>query len=153
MVKNNSTSEVSQAIKKTMFSYKQEVSLIEKIKPKALTIKIANTTEEREAVFHLAYQVYLEKGYIKENHHQWLVHPYDSNQETVILIVQDTQKNVVGTLSLVFDNSCKLPVDKLYKSELGLLRNSGKKIAEISRLVISPDFRNSKEILVFYLTI
>lgn len=148
MNKNPSTTNVSRAIQKTMLCYKNEVSLIEKKTKQEFSIKIANTLEEREAAFKLAYQVYLAKGYIKENPNQWLIQPYDINQETIILIVQDKLKNIVGTLTLVFSDTCKLPAEYLYKTELSDLKNKGEKIAEISRLVIDPAFRNSKEVLV-----
>ena len=148
MGKRKSTTGVSLAIRKTMFSYNSQTPLVEKIKPQEFTIKIANTLEERESVFHLAYQVYLEKGYVKENTNEWLVHPYDANPETIILIVQDEQKNIAGSISLVFDGTSKLPVEKIYKDEIKKLKDEKKKITEISRLVISPNYRNSKEILV-----
>ena len=68
--------------------------------------------------------------------------------ETVILIVQDKQKNTVGTVTLVFDGSSRLPAEKIYGNELKILRNQNEKVVEISRLVIDPDYRNSKEILI-----
>jgi len=148
MKKKTSSSGVSIAIRNTMFSYKNDKPLIEKSNKQKFEIKIANTLEEREAVFRLAYQVYLEKGYIKENTNKWLLHPFDTSQETVIFIVQDTNKNIAGTVTLVFDSYRKLPADKIYKDELNSLRQSNKKIIEISRLVISPDYRNSREVLV-----
>jgi hypothetical protein len=41
-----------------------------------------------------------------------------------------------------------LPAEKIYSNELNILRRKNEKIAEISRLVIDPEYRNSKEILV-----
>lgn len=126
----------------------QASNSIEEIKPSGFTIKIANTLEEREKVFRLAYQVYREKGYINENSNEWLHKPYDADPETVVFIVQDQLKNIVGSITLVFDDSRRLPADGIYKEELDGLRRRGKKITEISRLVISPDYRNSKKILI-----
>lgn len=148
MIKNQNTSGVSLAIRKTMFSLKNSTPLIEKENSEELTIKIANTLEEREATFRLAYQVYLDKGYLNQNGNEWLVQNYDAHRDTVVLIVKDKQKNIAGSLTIVFSASSKLPAEKIYREEIKYLTDSGKKIAEISRFVISPDYRNSKEILV-----
>ena len=96
----------------------------------------------------MAYQVYFGKGYIKENENKWLVQPYDFNDETVILIVQDKNKKLAGSVTLVFDGDSKIPAEKTFSDELKVLKNSGNKMVELSRLVIAPEFRNSKEILV-----
>ena len=145
--KKNKTG-LSIAIQSTIFSRKNGKPLIEKKQPSEYTVKIANCLEEKEAVFRMAYQVYLEKGYIKENPNQWLVQSYDFEEDTIILIVQDKEKNIVGTVTLVFDGKSKLPAQKIYSEEIRFLKASKEKVVEISRLVIKPVFRNSKEILV-----
>mgnify|MGYP006375139841 CR=1 FL=1 len=147
MKKRQSLSAVSLAINTTMASYENGLNLIEKSNKPEFTIKIANTLEEREAAFRLGYQVYLEKGYIRENAEKCLIQKYDSNKETVIFIVQDHQKNIAGTATLVVDGLSKIPAEKIYADELKQLRDSGCTLTEISRLVISPDYRNSKEII------
>jgi len=148
MINKKSPSRVSIAIRNTIFSLKNNQPLLEKPRLKDFTVRIANSLEEREAVFKLAYQVYLHKGFIKENSQQWLINAYDTEPETVILIVSDSQQNIAGSLTMVFDGYKKLPADKIYHAELNTLRISKKRIIEISRLVISPNYRNSKEILI-----
>ncbi len=148
MIKKDSPSRVSLAIRHTLHSIKNDTPLIEPSKKKDLAIKIANTLEEREAVYRLAYQVYLEKGYINQNTSKWLIQPYDEAQETIILMVQDANKKLVGSFTILFDSIRKLPADKIYNDEINNLRSKNKKIVEISRLVINPEFRNSKETLV-----
>lgn len=142
------TSGLSLAINKTMASLKNGRPLFEKNEVAEFTIKVANTLEERQAAFALGYQVYLSKGFISPNPHEMLIHSYDSNDETVVLIVQDKQKNIAGSVTIVFDVNSRLPAEKIYREELKALRDSGTKMAELSRLVISPDYRNSKDILV-----
>jgi hypothetical protein len=144
----NAPSGLSSAIQKTMVSLKNDKPLIEKQAKGEFTIKIANTLEEREAAFELGYQIYLEKGYIQKNANQKLIRQYDTNDETVILIVQDKEKNVVGTATLVFDGVTKLPAEKVYGDEIYALKKEGKKTAELCRFVINPIYRNEKEILV-----
>ena len=102
---------------------------------------------EREEVFQLGYQVYLEKGYIKENPNEWLVQNYDAMNQTTILIVQDKNKKIAGSLTLVFEENGKLPAEKIYWDETRAIRAKGNKIMETSRLVISQEYRNEKEIL------
>ena len=77
MKSNQSISGISAAIQTTMSSLHQNLPLVETSKTKEFTIKIANTLQEREAVFRLGYQVYLEKGFIKPNAQEWLIQPYD----------------------------------------------------------------------------
>lgn len=143
-----SNSGVSIAIRNTMSSLEKGKHLIEKVKSSGFTIKVANTLEEREAVFQLAYQVYLEKGYVKENELERLVNSYDADADTTILIVKDVNNNIVGSVTLVFGGQSKLPAEKIYRQELNRLKSENEKMVEISRLVIDPNFRNSKEILV-----
>ena len=61
------SSGVSNAIASTLRFSREGKPLIEKPKPSEFTIKIANTLEEREAVFRLAYQVYLDKHVKNKN--------------------------------------------------------------------------------------
>lgn len=148
MFDRKNKSGVSIAMKQTMALYDKGQPLLAKEDKADFTIKIANTLEEREAVFRLGYQVYLEKGYIKENYNEWLVQNYDSCEETIIFIVQDQFKNIAGSVTLLFDKNSKLPVEKIYAEELKELKKVSPKVAELSRLVVSPEYRNSKSILV-----
>lgn len=115
--------------------------------PSGFTIKIANTLEERESAYRLAYRTYLDKGYIKKNPFEWLVKPQDALDETATLIVQDKNKKTVGSVSMLFDGEHPIPAQKIYPNEINQLRNNGEKIVEISRLSIDPNYRNAREIL------
>lgn len=148
MKSSQTISGISAAIQTTMSSLHQNRPLVESSKTKEFTIKIANTLQEREAVFHLGYQVYLEKGFIKPNPQEWLIQPYDFDSETIILIVQDQEKNLVGSVTLVFDGDSRLPAEKIYGKELNNLKKSGEKLVELSRLIVNPQYRNAKEVLI-----
>lgn len=142
-------SSLSIAIKDSIYSLENGKPIVEKKIPANFTIKIANTREEREEVFRLGYQVYLEKGYIKKNVQEWLVQSYDTNRETIILIVQDQSKAIAGSVTLVFNESMKLPAEKIYSEEIkSIIKKNNRKLVEVSRLIINPDFRNAKEVLV-----
>lgn len=142
------SSGMSSAIRDSLNSNSDGNLLIDKKEKQEFTIKLANSIEERETVFRMAYQIYLEKGFIKENFNKWLVREYDFEKETAILVVKDKNKKIVGSVTLVFDGYSMLPAQKLYGEELHKMRESREKIVEISRLVIEPQYRNSKEILV-----
>lgn len=148
MKPNQLKSGISIAIQKTLDSIHSNQPLAEDSKSKEFTIKIANSLSERESVFQLGYSVYLEKGYIQPNSQEWLIQPYDSDPQTIILIVQDKNKNLAGSLTLVFSESSILPSEKIYGTEINELRMRGEKLVEISRLIINPEFRNSKEVLI-----
>lgn len=148
MKKHKRASGVSTALSKTMANFEKGSPLIDADAKQEYTIKIANTLEEREAAFKLGYTTYLEKGYIKENLEERLICEYDFNSETVVLIVQDKQKNIAGTLTLVFDDALELPANKVYHQELDFIKKTHRRNAEICRFVINSAYRNSKEILV-----
>jgi N-acyl-L-homoserine lactone synthetase len=148
MKSKNNISGISAAIQCTMNSLQENNLLLDSSKTKEFTIKIANTLQEREAVFRLGYQIYLEKGFIKSNTQEWLIQQYDFDPETIILIVQDQEKNLVGSVTLVFDGATQLPAEKIYGKEINRLKNPGNKLVELSRLIINPRYRNAKEVLV-----
>lgn len=148
MVNKNNNSGVSIALNAINTSIENGLPFLEKKMPPQFTIKIANTLVEREAVFRMGYQIYLDKGFIKPNSQNWMVQNYDFDEDTVILMVQDQDKNLAGSLTMVFDGSSKLPAEKIYGKELKDLKNSGERMVELSRLVVNPGYRNSKEILV-----
>jgi len=141
------SSGVSGIIKTSMVDYQNNTPQTKPTSSSGLTIKVANTIEEKEAVYRLCYQVYLEKDYITKNENEWLVNNYDFCDSTVVLMVLDEQKNLAGTLTIVLEESQQMAVDKLYRNELFSLRASGKKLVEISRLVINPKYRNYKEVM------
>lgn len=143
-----SSSGVSLALNKSVQSSKNGESIIDQSAKLEFNIKIANTLEERDAVFRLGYKTYLAKGYIKKNAEERLICDYDFNHETVILIVQDKKKNIAGSVTLVFDGTIDLPAKKVYSHELKEIKKLGNKTAEFCRFVINPDFRHSKEILI-----
>lgn len=148
MINKSKKSGLSIGMKAAWFSSSKEHNLEKNLNSSNFIIKVANTQEEREAVFKLGYQEYLKKGFINENPQEWLIRNYDVDPETVTLIVKDKQNNIVGSVTLVFDLDTKLPAEKIFKSDLNVLRRNNEKIVELSRLVIDPQHRNSKEILV-----
>lgn len=137
---------VSLALKQTISSVTNHEEVKENT-PSGYTIKLANTLEEREAAYRLAYKVYRDKGYVKENQYGWLIKDHDANPETATLIVQDIEKNVVGSITMIFEGKYSIPAKSIYAKEISALKAKNEKIVEISRLVIDSKHRNGKEIL------
>ena len=52
------------------------------------------------------------------------------------------------SVTLVFEENSILPAENIYCEEIRKLQLKNERIMEISRLVIAPNFRNTKEILV-----
>ncbi len=109
--------------------------------------EIATNEEDRKDVFRLAYQVYKEKGYTETNRNEMLIFPYDEAFDTTIIVAKNNDGKVVGSLTLVFDETTTLPSSAIFDEEIQALKDRQEKIVECSRLVIDPQFRNSKEIL------
>lgn len=139
---------ISTAIKAFLQETEVNNNVNSPLENKNLSIKVANNLEEREAAFRLGYEVYLEKNYIDKNKQEWLVQDYDFVTDTTILIVQDQNKQVLGTVTLVFDSESSLPCKQLYPKEVKFLYSQGAKLTELSRLAIARDSRYSKEILL-----
>lgn len=148
MLTTHKQSGVSAALQASMNSSEVPNSILKKESAPEFSIKLANTQEEREAAFRLAYQVYFEKGYLQENPRKCLINSYDEDEETITFIVQDQNKNIVSTVSLVFDESYTIPAQRIYASELDELRNHNERIVEVSRLAVNPAYRNSKDALI-----
>ena len=147
MSNQNTLSGLSTAIRTSFSNLDKQINKSDEYTKPEFTIKIANTLEEREMVFQLAYQIYLEKGFIKKNFSEWLIQNYDIKNETVILIVLDKNQKLAGSLTLVFSEDGELPAEKIYNQEISNLKLHSKKLVEISRLVVGHQYRNSKDVL------
>ncbi len=108
-----------------------------------LFVKIAETVNEYEQSFRLTHDVYLHMGYIRKPQPYGLLCGIHSLlPETVIFVVKLNGDDVVSTLTEIPDTEAfGLPMDAIYKRELDALRNKGRRIAELSALVISPNYR------------
>ena len=122
----------------------------ENLKPASsdeFSAEIVTKEEDRKAVFRLAYQIYKEKGYAETNKEEMLILPYDDIFDTTIIAVKNKKGQVIGSFTLVFDESTTLPSAAIFGEEIQALKDRQEKIVECSRLVIDPQFRNSKEVV------
>ena len=121
-----------------------ESESITSIKPTTgLKFVIADNLFHRMNAFRLGYAEYLKKGYIDENQYQVLMNSMDLNEETLTIVAYLGTKEV-GTLTV---NTQKvLPFEEIFSCDM--TKDSDFKGAELTRLAISEEYRNQKEILL-----
>ena len=105
-------------------------------------IKFAETRDELEQTFSLAYREYSKSGYISEPKPSKLLFSiYNIHPETVVFIAK-SYLTVISTLTLIFDSELfGLPMDVIYREELDALRSQKRKVAELSALVTPKEAR------------
>ncbi|MFH1023332.1 MAG: hypothetical protein V1809_08065 [Planctomycetota bacterium] len=100
----------------------------------------ANTRELREAAWRLVQEFYVRKGYMAPGGPGMRIIPQDALPETTTyLAIQAATGQTAATLTLVPDSPLGLPMDDLYRADLDVLRASGRKPAEIAKLVAGLD--------------
>lgn len=113
-----------------------------------LIAKCVNSRESLEKVFRLAYDVYSEKGYAFQHETKMETSVFDANDKTLILMVENDKNEIIGSMSLYYDDGKLLPADSIFNEELNSLRNQGIKFAEVSRFVVRQDYQHQKDILI-----
>lgn len=105
--------------------------------------KIVESTDELEASFRLVYLEYIKLGYCGENSEKMRATIYHALESTSVIIAKDKKTGeVVGTLTLVRDSALRLPIEQ--SVNLSSFRFSGARLAEVTSLVIHPDYRRHK---------
>lgn len=101
--------------------------------------KIAETQQELEDAFRLVYQSYHKLGYCSTNDYGLRGTKYHALKSTTTLIAK-LGGRVVGTLTVVRDNpTFGLPIEQTFPIQS--LRTGGHRLAEITSMVIDPDYR------------
>ena len=103
-------------------------------------VLVANTRELRETAFRLVYDVYIREGYElrfgRESglwctiHH---LHP-----DTTIFLAEKEGK-LAGSVTVMPDSRLGLPTDRIFPEPLADLRNAGRRLSEISSLVVTEE--------------
>lgn len=101
--------------------------------------RVARTRQELEGAFSLVYKEYLRRGYIPRGYKSKLRISLYNALPTTTTFVAKHNKKVVAAVTLIPDSPLGLPMDKIYKEELDILRKDGCKIAEVSQLAIDTD--------------
>jgi len=111
-------------------------------------LRVAADLESRKKAYALVYRLYLEKGYARPDPSRMWLSAFDAIPETTTFLVERVSDNeAAGALTVVFDSSVGLPADNVYAAELNLLRNSGRRLAEITSLGVAENGTKGPEIL------
>jgi hypothetical protein len=90
----------------------------------------ATTFDELKQAYQLLYKEYLARGYRSENPSEIHFNYFCALPETQTFILNKTQ-DIVGTISLVPDSPCGLPMESFFPDEIQELRKSNQKLAEV----------------------
>jgi hypothetical protein len=141
---------------------KEEVLFSEKIAAvaKETEYRLAHDREELEKAYRLVYREYLWRGYLKRDYpYPFKISLYNALPQTVTFVAV-LMGEIIATVTLIPDSPLGLPMDQIYKSEIDLLRDQHRKIAEVSMLAsnteafgkgISMMLNSSKLFLIFSL--
>ena len=99
-----------------------------------LNVRIATTRRDLVGAFELVYSAYLAKGYIRPRPEQMVYHPVFGLPSSRTLLAVGPGNNIAGTLSIVSDNPLGFQLETSYRDEVQLLRNEGRRLAEITCL-------------------
>lgn len=106
--------------------------------------KTADYPDEFKQSYDIVYDAYLRKGYIKNKTDY---RNYRQVQDSFLdkeMFIAKKGESVVMTMTLIHDSYFGLPMDRIYRDELGFLRNEGRKIAELSAFAVRKDFRGRR---------
>ncbi|PCJ56834.1 MAG: hypothetical protein COA79_17930 [Planctomycetota bacterium] len=102
------------------------------------------TGEDKIDCLKLVHDVYRAKNFVVDDNYKTIKSSYDEQPSTLIVAAKNSKNEIVATLTIV-SNEKYLPCYEVFKDEVNNLKN--KKLAEITRLAITKDYRKSTELL------
>jgi hypothetical protein len=101
------------------------------------TIVVANTRHLRESAFRLIYDVYRSKGYdMRVGGESGLWCTIHSLHPDTVIFLAEISGRPVGSVSVIPDSRLGLPVDLIFPDPLSPLRKAGRRLCEVSSLVV-----------------
>jgi hypothetical protein len=110
-------------------------------------VRVANRLNLRRKAYKLIYNNYSKMGITRDNDSGLWLSIFDALPETTTIVVEDTQGEIVGTLTLVFESPIGLPADALYRNEIDEFRATGRRLCEIISFGIDGAVRSSVKII------
>ncbi len=102
---------------------------------KHLTAAPVQTLEDLKACYRIVYEGYTARGYCAANSSRMYYHYYSFLPESRTFVLKDKEQ-ILGTISLIVDSPCGLPMDNLFSREINWLRGGSRKLAEVSLLAM-----------------
>lgn len=105
---------------------------------KDLSCYPAETLEELKASYRLVYKEYVKRGYCPEHPSQMHYSVYCVFPQSRTFVLK--RHNIfLGTLSLIVDSPCGVPMESLFPNLIGKLRSEGRRVAEVSLLALDQE--------------
>lgn len=102
----------------------------------------AKSFEEKELSSKLVTKIYHKLGYVPEDDSQYFGKISDfifKPASITILATNDVDSSLLGTASLAVDDADGIPMDNIFKDELGSIRDQYSKIAEVCQYAVERD--------------
>jgi len=115
--------------------------------PKDLVFRKAQTYEEIQQAFKVAYLGYHGKGMVPDQPSEMQVTKFHALPTTTILIVKKQEK-VIATASIILDSSMGLPLESCWS--LTHLREDSVRLAEVTWLTVLAEGEERKQILLLF---
>ena len=103
-------------------------------------ILIANTRELRERAFRLVYDVYTAEGYdLRYGRDSGLWCTIHHLHPGTMTFLAERKGRLTGSVSVMPDSALGLPTDRIFPEPLAALRRAGRRLCEISSLVVTEE--------------
>lgn len=109
-------------------------------------IKIADSEEELALAYKLLHDSYVQSGFMNPAPTGMRVLVQHVLPQTTTIVAKWDSK-IIGTLSIIRDNSFGLPLEKIF--HIDARRTNGRRLAEVSSLTIDPSFRGQADKILF----
>jgi GNAT superfamily N-acetyltransferase len=105
-----------------------------------LECSLAEDTESFDGAFRLIHDQYAWRDYIPPDPSGRRLSLHNALPSTKVFVARAGSR-VVATMTLIQDSAIGLPMDEIYRKELGGFRTQGRSLAEVSALAIDPAYR------------
>jgi hypothetical protein len=106
----------------------------------SLDLGLSTDRDTLEQAFRLVHDQYVARGYMSPAPSGWRLSLHNALPSTRVFVARSGGR-VVGTLTLIPDSPLGLPMSEIYSDELAALRQSGRRIGEVSALVVDPEYK------------
>ena len=103
-------------------------------------IVVANTRELREKAFRLVYDVYIREGYdLRYGRESGLWCTIHHLHPDTTIFLAEKEGRLAGSVTVMPDSRLGLPTDRIFPEPLADLRKAGRRLSEISSLVVTEE--------------
>jgi GNAT superfamily N-acetyltransferase len=106
----------------------------------SLDLGLATDRGTLEQAFRLVHDQYVARGYMAPCPSGWRLSLHNALPSTKVFVARSGGR-VVGTVTLIPDSPLGLPMSEIYSDELQALRERGRRLGEVSALVVDPEFK------------